>query len=145
MKPIFEEAIHNKPIKWLLNAAIPHQFAFTPDISKYFHWLTLEPDLPNFFLINYSRITVNSMNHFSEKISAIQGNPKKVKVVPKFLLNIIALFEPEVKELKENFYQFENSILLADSELKNKYSEINDTTLDTALKITLDWHESNMN
>ncbi|MCZ4318381.1 NAD(P)H-binding protein [Aequorivita viscosa] len=144
MKQIFLEAIHNKPIKWLINDAIPHQFAFTPDISKYFHRLTLETDLPNFFLINYSGITVSSMNHFSEKISAIQGNPKKVKVAPKFLLNMNALFDSEVRELKENFYQFENSILLVDDPLKNRYPEIKETTLDTALKITLDWYKKNV-
>lgn len=144
IKPIFEEAIHNKPIKWLINATIPHQFAFTPDISKYFYLLTLEADLPNFYLINYSGITVSSINHLSEKISAIQGNPKKVKVAPKCLLNIIALFVPEVKELKENFYQFENSIILVDDQLKNRYPEINETTLDTVLKITLDWYKKNV-
>ncbi|WP_157418031.1 hypothetical protein [Aequorivita capsosiphonis] len=142
IKPIFEEAIHNKPIKWLMNAAIPHQFAFTPDISKYFHRLTLETDLPNFFLVNYSGITVSSIKNLGEKISVIQGNPKKVKVAPKFLLHLIALFDPEVRELKENFYQFENSILLVDDSLKNRYPEINETTLETALKITLDWYEN---
>ncbi|MCF8371364.1 MAG: hypothetical protein K9H64_07065 [Bacteroidales bacterium] len=67
-----------------------------------------------------------------------------VKIAPKFILNIIALFVPEVKELKENFYQFENSILLVDDKLKNRYPKVNETNLDTALKITLDWYENNM-
>ena len=144
IKPIFEEAIHNKSIKWLINADVPHQFAFTPDISKYFYSLTLENDLPDFFLINYSGTTVSSIKDLSEKISGIQGNPKKVKIAPKFILNIIALFVSEVKELKENFYQFENSIILIDDKLKNRYPKVNETKLDTALKITLGWYETNM-
>lgn len=144
IKPIFDEAIRNKSIKWIINADVPHQFAFTSDISKYFYSLTLENNLPCFFLINYSGITISSIKKLSEKISAIQGNPKKVKVAPKFLLNIIALFVPEVKELKENFYQFENSIILVDDKLKNMYPNVNETKLDTALKITLDWYENNM-
>jgi nucleoside-diphosphate-sugar epimerase len=144
IKPIFEEAIHNKSIKWLINADVPHQFAYTPDVSKYFYLLTLENNLPDFFLINYSGITVSSIKDLSEKISGIQGNPKKVKVAPKFILNIIALFVREVKELKENFYQFENSILLADDKLRNMYPKVNETKLDTALKITLGWYENNL-
>lgn len=144
IKPIFKEAINNKPIKWMINADIPHQFAFTPDIAKYFYLLTLENNLPNFFLINYSGITISSIKYLSEKINGIQGNPKKVKVAPKFTLNIIALFSPEVKELKENFYQFENSIILDDDKLKNMYPKVTETRLEIALKTTLDWYENNM-
>lgn len=144
VKPMFGEAIQNKSIKWLINADIPHQFAYTPDISKYLFLLTLEHNLPNFFLINYSGITVSSIKDLSEKISRIQGNPKKVKIVPKFILNMIALFAPELKELKENFYQFENSILLIDDKLKNMYPNFNETKLDTALGMTLGWYEHNM-
>lgn len=144
IKPMFGEAINNKPIKWMISADIPHQFSFTPDIAKYFHLLTLENNLPNFFLINYSGITVRSIKYLSEKISEIQRNPKKVKVAPKFILNIIALLSPEVKELKENFYQFENSIILDSNKLKTMYPKFNETNLETALKITLDWYENNM-
>jgi len=144
IKPIFGEAVDNKPIKWMINADIPHQFSFTPDIAKYFYLLTLENNLSNFFLINYSGITVSSIKYLGEQISDIQGNPKKVKIAPKFILNIIALFAPEVKELKENFYQFENSIILDDDKLKNMYPQVNETNLETTLKVTLDWYENNM-
>ena len=95
-------------------------------------------------VINYSGITISSIKYLSEKINGIQGNPKKVKVAPKFILNIIALFSPEVKELKENFYQFENSIILDDDKLKNMYPKVTETRLEIALKTTLDWYENNM-
>ncbi len=144
IKPIFEEAIKNKPIKWMINADIPHQFSFTRDVAKYFYLLSLETNLPNFFLINYGGVTVSSIKYLSKKISEIQGNPNKVSLAPKFILNIIALFAPEVKELKENFYQFENSIILNDDRLKNMYPNVNETKLEVALKMTLDWYKSNM-
>ena len=93
---------------------------------------------------HYSGITVRSIKYLSEKISEIQGNPKKVKIAPKFILNIIALLSPELKELKENFYQFESSIILDGYKLKTMYPKFNETNLETALKITLDWYENNM-
>ena len=106
--------------------------------------LTLENNLPNLFSINYGGITVSSIKDFSKRISEIQGNPEKVKVTPKFILNIIALFVPEVKELKENFYQFENSIIIEDSKIKKMYPKIKNTSIEKAIKTTLDWYKSNM-
>jgi len=144
IKPIFEEAVNNKPIKWLINADIPHQFAYTPDIAKYFHLLSQEENINDFFLINYGGITVKSLKTLSEAISNITESPAKVKVAPKFILNIIALFVPEVKELKENFYQFENSILLDDTAMKNRYTNIKNTSLEMALKTTIHWYEDNL-
>ena len=145
IKPVFEEAIHSKSIKWLINADVPHQFAYTPDIAKYFYLRSLEDNLPDFFLINYGGITVNSMKILSKKISEIQNNPDQVKVAPKLVLNILGLFIPELKELKENFYQFENSIILDDSKLKNMYPKVSSPNLEIALKNTLKWYENYMN
>ena len=144
IKPIFENAVNNKPIKWLINADIPHQFAYTPDIAKYFHILSQEENIKDFFLINYAGITVKSLKILSEKVSDIASNPAKIKVAPKFILNILALFVSEVKELKENFYQFENSIILNDMKIKNMYPNFKNTNLEIALKTTLHWYENNM-
>lgn len=104
MKPVFGEAINNKPIKWMISGDVSHQFAYTPDIAKYFYLLSLEENLQDFFLINYGGTTVNSIKTLSKKISEIQHNPDQVKVAPKLVLNILGLFIPELKELKENFY-----------------------------------------
>ncbi len=144
IKPIFENAVNNKPIKWLINADIPHQFAYTPDIAKYFHILSQEENIKDFFLINYAGITVKSLKILSEKVSDIASNPTEIKVAPKFILNILALFVSEVKELKENFYQFENGIILDDMKIKNMYPNIKNTNLEIALKTTLHWYEKNM-
>lgn len=144
MKPIFDEAVNNKPIKWMINAGVPHQFAYTPDVAKYFYLLSQEDKLQEFFLINYGGITVDSMKTFSMKISEIQGNPEQVKIVPKLMLNILSLFISELKELKENFYQFENSIILDDSKLKRMYPKVSNTSLENALKNTLKWNKNDL-
>lgn len=143
IKPIFNEAIKNKPIKWMINADVPHQFAYTPDVAKYFYLLSQENTLQEFFLINYGGITVDSMKYFSKKISEIQGNPEQVKVAPKLMLNILGLFVPELKELKENFYQFENSIILDDSKLRRMYPKVRNTSLENALENSLKWNKNN--
>lgn len=143
IKPIFHEALNNKPIKWMINADIPHQFAYTPDVAKYFYLLSQEDKLQEFFLINYGGITVDSLKTFSKKISKIQGNPEQVKIAPKLMLNILGLFIPELKELKENFYLFENSIILDDSKLKRMYPKVSSTSLENALENSLKWNKNN--
>ncbi|MFC0877136.1 SDR family NAD(P)-dependent oxidoreductase [Saccharicrinis sp. FJH2] len=143
IKPIFNEAVNNKPVKWMINADIPHQFAYTPDVARYFYLLSQEDTLQEFFLINYGGITVDSMKTFSKKISEIQGNPDHVKTAPKLMLNILGLFIPELKELKENFYQFENSIILDDSKLKKMYPKVRNTSLEDALENSLQWSKNN--
>lgn len=140
MKPIFENAIKNKPMQWLINGNIPHQFAFTPDIAKLFYDLSQEEGLPDYYLLNYSGETVSSIKTLCETISSFTNNSSDVKVTPKFILNMISYFSPEVKSLKENFYQFENTIKLDDTKFSQSFPDFRKTQLSDAVKITIDWY-----
>ena len=144
IKPIFGNAVKNKPVSWLINADIPHQFAYTPDVARIFYKLTKLNNLPNWFLINYGGKTVESINELSEKISSYAGNSQKVKVAPKMVLNLLGLFVSDVRELKENYYQFEQSIILDDSKLKNILPDFQSTKLEKSIKHTIDWYKENM-
>ena len=80
----------------------------------------------------------------SEKISSYAGNSQKVKVEPKMVLNLLGLFVSDVRELKENYYQFEQSIILDDSKLKNILPDFQSTKLEKSIKHTIDWYKENM-
>lgn len=145
IKPIFGNAVKNKPINWVINANIPHQFVYTPDAARLFYMLAQESSLSNYFLINYGGITISSINELSKKISAYAKSPEKVKVAPKLMLNILGLFVPEIRELKENFYQFEESIIIDDSKLYKLFPKSKSTKIDETLKETLEWYKENIN
>ena len=139
MKPIFGNAAKKKPIEWLINADVPHQFVYTNDAAKLFFMLSKEKGLPNYFLINYGGEVVPGIKKWSKTISQISGGTDKVKVNSKTILNILAWFVPVVKELKENFYQFENAILLDDSKIKSHYPNFQPTIMEDAIAETIDW------
>lgn len=139
MKPIFENAVNNKPMQWLINADIPHQFAFTPDVAKLFYTLTKEDNLPDYYLLNYGGKTVSSIKDFCEPVKTHTNINTELKVTPKFVLKMISLVSPEVKSLKENFYQFENTIKLDDTKFSQSFPDIEKTSLNEAIKTTTDW------
>ncbi len=139
IKPIFGNAAKKKPIEWLINADVPHQFVYTPDAAKVFFRLMNEAELPDYFLINYAGTVVPSIRDLGKTIGQITGGPEKVKVNSKFILGILSWFIPVIKELKENYYQFENAVLLDDSKLKKRFSNLRPTKMETAISETVEW------
>ena len=144
IKPIFRNAAKNKPIEWLIDADIPHQFVYTPDAAQLMLKLCRETEMDNFTLYNYGGTVITSMRSWAREISSVAGSPDQVKVIPKFILQIAGIFSPVVKELKENFYQFENSIILNDEKIRAKYPDFKPTPMTEAISETIDWFRTNV-
>lgn len=142
MKPIFGNAVSNKPMQWLISADVPHQLAFTPDVAKLFYRLSQKQGLPDYYLLNYGGETVPSIKSFCEKVNNHTNQKTEIKVTPKFVLKLIGLISPEVKALKENFYQFENTIQLDDTNFSKAFPDFEKTSLADAIGVTVDWYKS---
>ncbi len=121
IKPIFGNAARKKRIEWLIIADIPHQFVYTKDAARLFFMLSEEASLPDYFQINYRGVIVPSIMEWNKTISRISGSPDKVKVISKTILGVLSWFVPVVREPRENFYQFENTIILVDARVKKQY------------------------
>lgn len=143
IKPIFGNASKGKPIEWLLRSDVAHQFVYTADAAKVFRRLEQETELPNMTTYNLAGITVPSINALAEIIDQVANNSAKVKVTPKWLLNIVGIFLPVVKELKENYYQFENTVVLNDDKLRTLYQDLTLTPLEESITVTTDWFAAN--
>lgn len=141
MKPIFGNAVSNKPMQWLINADIPHQLAFTPDVARLFYRLTQKKSLPDYYLLNYGGETVSSIKSFCKTVNIHTNQNNEIKVTPKFVLKLIGLISPEVKALKENFYQFENTIQLDDTSFSQAFPDFEKTPLTDAINTTVDWYK----
>ena len=143
IKPIFGNAAKGKNIEWLIRSDVAHQFVYTADAAKVFYLLEQESELPKMATFNFATITVKSMNDMAVQISEVASNPEKVKIMPKWLLNIVGIFLPVVRELKENFYQFEDCVSLNDDKIKSMYPELKITSFKESLKFTIDWFKKN--
>ena len=143
IKPIFGNAAKGKPIEYLLRSDVAHQFVYTADAAKVFLRLEKETGLPDMATFNLAGTTVPSINAFAEIINQVANNSAKVKVTPKWLLKIVGIFLPVVKELKENYYQFENTVVLNDDKLRALYPDLTLAPIEESVKVTVDWFKAN--
>jgi nucleoside-diphosphate-sugar epimerase len=143
IKPLLGNAAMGKSMRWLLRADVPHQFVYTTDAAQLFYKLSSEPGLPPYFVLNYGGQLLPSIALFAERISSVAGSPNILRLYSKRTLKTIGLFVPQVRELIENFYQFENCVLLDDSKLRSLYSDWQDTPLNEAIHETIEWFRLN--
>ena len=141
IKPVFGNAVKGKAIQWFINAKIPHQMVYTGDVAKLFYRLCQKEGLDNFFVLNYGGEIYESVEELNAIINKQTGNSKKVKVIPKWVLNLLGLFIKDVKEIRENYYQFEGSVFLDDSKLKKMYPEFIPLGKEKAIANTLEWYK----
>lgn len=139
IKPVFGNAAKKKAINWLINADIPHQFVYTPDAARLMYLICKKKDLSDFTNYNYGGYVFSSVKELAKQISTITGGPDKVNVMPKWIMDTMALFMPVMKELKENYYLFENNVELVDKKVLDDYPGFVETPVDVAIKETIDW------
>ncbi|MCK4746889.1 MAG: NAD-dependent epimerase/dehydratase family protein, partial [Bacteroidales bacterium] len=143
IKPLFGNAAEGKTMQWLVRSDVSHQFVFTPDAAKLFHRLSMETSLPSYFVLNYGGEVVPSITWLAERISFFAKTPAKLRVYSKGMLKLLGIFMPQVRELVENFYQFEHCIILDDSKLRSMYPDWEDTNLDQGIDETIKWFRNN--
>ena len=136
---IFGNAVKKKPISWLIRSDIPHQFVYTPDAAALMLEICRKADRPDFTLYNYSSYTVPSLNGLAATIAKQTGGPAKVQNLPKSIMNIMGWFMPVIRELKENYYLFENNVNLVDDRVRADFPKFRHTPLEEAVKGTLGW------
>jgi len=146
--PIFRGALAGKPMPWLLNADLPHQFAYTPDAAGAIVRLWLRAQQPGsafrpYEVVNYGGTTVPSIRQFFGELANVAGTRAAVKVYPKWLMKAVGLFDPVVRELGEMFYLYENTVALDDAKFRRLLPDFRETPLRQAMKTTLDWFKNN--
>lgn len=143
VRPIFENALTGKALPWLLNADIPHQAVYTNDaaavivrlMTREYQTRSAKP----YTVWNYGGTTVPSMRSWFEEIAALTGHPLKLQVYSKFVIRVLGLFMPMLREVKEMLYLYENTILLDDSNVRALFPDFRPTPMPQALEETLTW------
>jgi nucleoside-diphosphate-sugar epimerase len=140
VRPIFENALTGKALPWLLNVDVPHQSVYTNDAAEIIVRLMLQPTPSKAYTVwNYGGTTHSSVRSWFEQISALAGNPLKIQVHSRFLLTVLGLFMPVMREVKEMFYLYENTVLLDDRTVRTLFPDFYETPMKQALTDTLTW------
>jgi nucleoside-diphosphate-sugar epimerase len=78
---------------------------------------------------------------FVERVYRLAGSEPKLRVVPRALVSIMALFNPMLREVKEMLYQLEEDFVVDSSRFTSTFGT-RATPLDAAIRPTLDWYRA---
>src|ERR1700712_741167 len=104
---IFEKMKNGKSAQWFVNPKQPHSFTYTPDAAVALYMLAgSENAYGQTWHLPTAKPALNG-NEFISMAAKYMHTKNKVQVLPKWLVGIIGLFVPVMKELGEMLYQNE--------------------------------------
>ncbi|HMN31295.1 MAG TPA: NAD-dependent epimerase/dehydratase family protein, partial [Caldilineaceae bacterium] len=108
---VFPVALAGKPVQVLGNPDLPHTYTYMPDIGQALVILgEAEQALGQVWHIP-SAATVTT-RQFLQMVGEASGQPVRIQPVPKFLLQLLALFNANLGEVLEMIYQFEEPFIV---------------------------------
>ncbi|GAB3888774.1 NAD-dependent epimerase/dehydratase family protein [Spirosoma agri] len=143
--PIFRNALTGKVLPWLVNVDVPHQAVFTGDAAEVIarlmvrEWSSDAKSAVPYQVWNYGGATVPSMRSWFEQISGIVEKPLNVRIYSKFLIRVLGLFMPVMREVNEMLYLYENTVRLDDRKVLALFPDFRPTPMKQALTETLTW------
>ncbi len=135
---IFDKMKKGKTAQWFVNAKQPHSFTYTPDAAvalyklagsenaygQTWHLPTAKPALTG--------------NEFISLAAKYMHAKNKVQVLPKWLVGMIGLFVPVMKELGEMLYQNEFPYVFDSSKFEKAF-RFTPTPYEEGIRRTAEW------
>ena len=138
---VFYPALAGKNAQVIGDPDQPHTFSYLPDIGAGLATLGArdEADGRAWHLPNAETI---STREFIEKVYEATGTDGKVSAMPRLMLNLVALFNGNVREIKEVLFEFEEPFVVNSGDFESTFGQ-RATTLDEAIPATVDWFRAN--
>lgn len=137
---VFAPAIRNKKINWLGKLDQPHTYTYIKDFAK---GLVILSENVNAFGETWhipSAETLTTQKFFN-LILKETGTFPVVKTIPVMMINLIALFNPVVKELKEVLSNYEQPYIVDHSKFEKAFGNPS-TPHETAISETIKWYKT---
>ena len=135
---VFDKMKNGKTAQWFVNAKQPHSFTFTPDAAMGLYLLATTPTAygQTWHLPTASpALTGNQFVTIAAKYMHVKD---RVQVLPKWLIQLLGLFVPIMKELGEMAYQNEYSYEF-DSTKFEKAFNLKPTGYEEGIRQTAEW------
>jgi nucleoside-diphosphate-sugar epimerase len=131
----FKNAIQNKKAVFIGQPDIPREYIYTPDgasalveLSLRNHAYGQEWNIPGAGVITGNEIL---------QILRRQGYSKELKIITKFVIQLVGLFNKGMKEYAEMFYLNEEPVILSGAKLKKELVSIPQTSYEIGISKTL--------
>ena len=119
---VFNNLWNGKKANWLVSLNYKHSFTYTPDAGKATALLGNTSDAFNQIWHLPTAPNPLTGKEWIETIAKEMNVEPKVQVLPMFLLKILALFIPLMKELKEMAYQYDRDYVFNSSKFDNHFN-----------------------
>lgn len=135
---VFDNMKKGKPAQWLINADVPRSYNYTPDAAEALYLLATNERAFGqvWHLPSASPLTGRQ---FIKLASVHMHSSDKVVVLPKWVLKIVGLFNPFMKEAYEMNYQDEYPLVFSSAKFEKAFNFI-PTSYENAVKATADWY-----
>jgi len=115
---ITKNIVAGKSPQWLINAHLPHSLTYTSDIAKALYLLAKDATSFN----QTWHLPTASPALTGQELALIAGSTKPVSVLHKWMLKILGIFIPVLKENIEMVYQYEQPYHLDSSKFQRKFN-----------------------
>jgi nucleoside-diphosphate-sugar epimerase len=134
---VFRPALEGKTAQVLGNPDLPHTYTYVPDIGKALVTLGERDEALGQAWHIPSAETVTT-RQFVEMVYEETGFPAKIRATPKLLMRAVGLFNSQVRELLEMWYEFDEPFMLDHSKYEAAFGNPA-TPLREAIGQTVDW------
>jgi nucleoside-diphosphate-sugar epimerase len=119
---VFKPLSNGKTANWLVNDSLRHSFTFTPDAGK--ATALLGNTEKAYGQIWHLPTASNPLTgkEWVEKIANKMGTKSKYRVASKFMVRLIGLFVPVMKESVEMLYQYDRDYVFDSSKFEKEFN-----------------------
>ena len=138
---VMANALNGKAADFVGDPDQPHSYTYIDDFGKALVNLG-ESDAALGQIWHVPNAEIITSRAFIEQVYAQTGYPPKLNVMPNWLLSLLALFSPMMRELKEMTYEFEEPFSVDDSKYTTAFSDHHAMPIEAGIRLTLDWYRA---
>jgi nucleoside-diphosphate-sugar epimerase len=136
----FGPVLQGKPANVLGNPHLPHSYTYIRDFGRGLVMLSEHEEAYGraWHIPNPPAV---STRQFADMVANELGQPVKLRTVNKLMVNLLGLFVPEVREMKEVFYEFAEPYVVEHRQFAAAFGE-QYTPYEDAIRATIAWFKA---
>ncbi|KAM3108890.1 NAD-dependent epimerase/dehydratase family protein [Phormidesmis sp. 146-33] len=136
---VFPAVFANKPVQLLGNLDLPHSYTYIEDVARGLATLGERSEaLGHVWLLPVVAPPV-TQREMVQLIAKEVGHPVRIQRLPKLAIQAIGLFDANLREFVEMFYQYTEPQIVVSSKFEQAFGW-SATPLNVAIRATLDWY-----
>jgi nucleoside-diphosphate-sugar epimerase len=135
---VFGFALAGKAASVLGNVDVPHTYTYIDDFAKGLVTLGEHKEALGGIWLIPSAETVTT-REFVTMVSEELGKPVKIQAAPRWLISMLGIFDPTMRELPEVMYQSEQPFVVDHGKFERAFGA-STTPHREAIRMTLDWY-----